>query len=79
MATVINNPNAETSSAGWSTAIIVLAIIVLGLLAFFAFGHFGSGANNGSAAPQINVPVNLGGGSDAGTGGGADAGGGAAQ
>jgi len=73
MATVINNPNADSTAGGWSVAVIVLAIIVLGVLAFFAFGR-GSLSGGGT---QVNIPaVNLGtgGGSGGGTGGGSGAG-----
>ncbi|MGE5540824.1 MAG: hypothetical protein ACM3TU_00870 [Bacillota bacterium] len=68
MATVINNPNTDTSSGGWGVAIVILAVIVLGLIAFFAFGR---GSFMGSGTPQVNIPVNVGGG----TGGGAAGGG----
>jgi hypothetical protein len=69
MATVINNPNTDTSSsAGWSVAIIILAIIVLGLLAFFAFGRGGLSGGNSAGTPQVTIPVNVGGGSGGGSG-----------
>ncbi len=58
MATVINNPDTSNASGGWSVAIIVLAVLVLGVLAFFVFGN-GFGAVDGGT--QVNVPVNLGG------------------
>lgn len=56
MATVINNPNtADTDTGGWSVAIIILAIIVLGVLAFFAFGRGYLGG--GAGTTQINIPA----------------------
>lgn len=53
MATVINNPGTTSTSGGWSVAIIALAIIVLGILAFFAFG----GAHMGGSTTQVNIPA----------------------
>jgi hypothetical protein len=69
MATVINNPNADSSQGGWAVAIIVLAIIVLGVLAFFAFGQ-PSFTGESSGGTEVNIPVTVGGG-DEGAGAGA--------
>jgi hypothetical protein len=62
MATVIQNPSTDTSA--WSAAIIILAVVVLGILAFFIFDR---GALSGGTV-QVNVPVS-GGTGGAGTGG----------
>ncbi len=75
MATVIHNPSSDAPSQnGWGPAITILAIIVLGLLAFFVFGR-GAVPDGESGSPQVTIPVNVGGDAAPGaTGGSADAG-----
>lgn len=70
MATIVNNPPSQDtgSGAGWAVAAIVILLVLL--IAYFGFAHFGGH----SAAPSANINVSLPSGGSAGGSGGGTAG-----
>lgn len=63
MATIVNTPGSQDSSgAGWAVAVVVLLLVLI--VGYFAYAHYGGR----SAAPSANVNVTLptSGGSDSG-------------
>lgn len=56
MATVINNPNSGSGSAGgWIVAAVL--IIVIALIALFVWPGFGRGGAAPAAPTQVNVEI----------------------
>jgi hypothetical protein len=78
MATIVNNPPAQSmdngaSAGGWAVAVIViLALVLVGL---FMFGRYRANTIPSTANINVSLPNTGGGGSSGGSGGGGSSGG----